>query len=44
MHEVKQQLGHSSITVTEKYTHFFPTHLAEKARLADRSVRAARRY
>jgi integrase len=39
MHEVKQQLGHSSITVTEKYTHFFPTHLAEKTRLADRTVR-----
>jgi integrase len=42
MVEVKEQLGHSSITVTEKYTHFFPTHLAEKARRSNRTVRAAR--
>jgi len=43
MFEVKEQLGHSSITVTEKYTHFFPTHMAEKARRSDETVRAARR-
>jgi integrase len=43
MFEVKEQLGHSSITVTEKYTHFFPTHLAEKARRSNETVRAARK-